>query len=120
MRKLILLLLFVFVSCVNAPVEDGYRLVPNPYSPQKDGFLDIYNKDGTNPVAGQYRVRVFNYNLKLIYEETLTADGSKPVQYSGISTAGSKLAPGLYFVQVISMIGSTETTESSYTNLLVK
>ena len=97
-----------------------YRLVPNPYNPAKNGFLQISKKDGSNLNAGRYSLRVHDYNLKLVYQDTYELTAAGTIRYPGITQNGSKLAPGLYFLQIVSSDSAAQTTSSDFTKLLVQ
>ncbi len=104
--KLIRLIFFalaaVFAACSNLPPDDAtsFKAYPNPYNPAA-GNLTLEKTSGAFTGTDHHDLVVLDYNLTEVYRTTATVTAGK-ISWPGIDNAGTKVAPGVYYVKVIS------------------
>lgn len=109
-RILFLTALFSFAACSNLPPDEtsGIKAYPNPYNPTQ-GVLTIEKTDGSAFSSTQNDLVVYDFSLQEVYRaNTLPVDAptNKKIVWAGIDASSVKVAPGFYYLKLVS-IGQT-------------
>lgn len=110
-RKLLLAIPFVLLlaACSNLPPDEnsGIKAYPNPYNPTQ-GNLTIEKNDGTAFSTSQNDLVVYDFNLHEVYRANpIPVDATnKKIVWAGFDNSGVKVAPGVYYLKLVS-IGQT-------------
>jgi hypothetical protein len=91
-------------ACSNLPPESpgGIKAYPNPYLPTS-GSLTIEKTDGTQfSTTDQHDLVIYDFNLREIYRANPPATAAGKIFWSGIDTDGTKVAPGIYYLKLVS------------------
>ncbi len=124
-RKLLLALPFlILTACSNLPPDEtsGIKAYPNPYNPPQ-GNLTIEKVDGTAFSATQNDLVVYDFNLHEIYRANpipVDATTYKKIVWAGFDNSGIKVAPGVYYVKVVSVGQTSAVNADSMFKLVVQ
>lgn len=125
-RKLTLALPFVLflAACSNLPPDEtaGIKAYPNPYNPTQ-GNLTIEKTDGTAFSATQNDLIVYDFSLQEVYRanpQPDTASGSRKIYWAGFDNSGVKVAPGVYYIKIVSIGQTTAVNADSMFKLVVQ
>jgi len=110
-------------ACSNMPQDDAniIKAYPNPYNPTA-GVLTIERTDGS-AFAAQNDLIIYDFNLAEVYRATVAPEPTstnKKLLWGGIDSGGTRVAPGIYYVKVISTGTTTVTNADSMFKLIVQ
>jgi hypothetical protein len=93
----------LITSCSNLPPDDAasFKAYPNPYNPAA-GNLTLEKTSGIFSSTDHHDLVVLDYNLTEIYRTTATVTTTNKISWPGIDSGGTKVAPGVYYLKVIS------------------
>jgi len=112
----------LLAACNNMPADDAniIKAYPNPYVASA-GVLTIERSDGT-PFAAQNDLVIYDFNLAEVYRANIAPDAatSKKLVWGGVDSGGTRVAPGIYYVKVITTSATSVTNADSMFKLIVQ
>jgi hypothetical protein len=96
----------LLVACNNMPPDDTapFKAYPNPYNPSQ-GTLTIEKTSGSAfDSADHHDLVVLDFGLNEVYRTTVIPTTTAPtgkIYWTGIDNGGTKVAPGIYYLKVI-------------------
>lgn len=123
-RKLTLAIPFMllFAACSNLPPDEtsGIKAYPNPYNPTQ-GNLTIEKVDGTAFSTAQNDLVVYDFSLTEVYRANPQPDGTgKKIFWAGFDNSGVKVAPGVYYIKLVSIGQTSAANADSMFKLVVQ
>ncbi len=112
-----------FAACSNMPSDEAniLKAYPNPYNPTQ-GNLTIERSDGS-AFSAQNDLVIYDFNLAEVYRASVAptdAPTNKKLTWGGIDSGGVRVAPGVYFVKVITTTATTVVNADSMFKLIVQ
>ncbi|AFM13875.1 hypothetical protein [Turneriella parva] len=110
-------------GCSNMPQDDAniIKAYPNPYNPTA-GVLTIERTDGS-AFAAQNDLIIYDFNLAEVYRANIApidTGTNKKLVWGGVDSGGTRVAPGVYYVKVITTSATTVTNADSMFKLIVQ
>ncbi len=111
------------LACSNLPQDDSnlIKAYPNPYSPTA-GVLTVERTDGS-AFAAQNDLIIYDFNLAEVYRANIApidAGTNKKLVWGGVDSGGTQVAPGVYYVKVVTTSATTVTNADSMFKLIVQ
>ena len=111
------------MACSNLPQDDAniIKAYPNPYNPTA-GVLTIERTDGSQ-FAAQNDLIIYDFNLAEVYRGTVAPEPTstnKKLLWGGVDAGGNRVAPGVYYVKVITTSATSVTNADSMFKLIVQ
>lgn len=116
---------FLFIAaCSNLPPDEtaGIKAYPNPYNPTQ-GNLTIEKVDGSAFSASQNDLVVYDFSLHEVYRANpipVDAPTNKKIVWAGFDNSGIKVAPGVYYLKLISVGQTSAVNADSMFKLVVQ
>jgi|JI8StandDraft_1071087.scaffolds.fasta_scaffold06576_5 hypothetical protein len=113
----------LFAACNNMPADDAniIKAYPNPYDAAA-GVLTIERSDGS-AFAAQNDLVIYDFNLAEVYRANVApidAPTNKKLVWGGVDSGGTRVAPGIYYVKVITTSATSVTNADSMFKLIVQ
>lgn len=110
-------------ACSNMPQDDAniIKAYPNPYNPTA-GVLTVERTDGS-AFAAQNDLIIYDFNLAEVYRANIAPIDSptnKKLVWGGVDAGGTRVAPGVYYVKVVTTSATTVTNGDSMFKLIVQ
>lgn len=125
-RKLFLTIAFAALlgACSNLPPDEtsGIKAYPNPYNPTQ-GNLTIEKVDGTAFSTAQNDLVVYDFSLHEVYRanpQPVDSPANKKIVWAGFDNSGIKVAPGTYYLKLVSIGQTTAVNADSMFKLVVQ
>lgn len=122
--KLAIPFLLLIAACSNLPPDEtaGIKAYPNPYNPTQ-GNLTIEKLDGTAFSTTQNDLVVYDFSLHEVYRANpipVDAPTNKKIVWAGFDSSGIKVAPGVYYLKVVSVGQTSAVNADSMFKLVVQ
>ena len=123
-NKLLLIIpaLLWMSACSNLPPDEtaGIKAYPNPYNPTQ-GNLTIEKTDGSDFSTTQNDLVVYDFSLHEIYRANPQPDTlKKKIYWAGFDNSGVKVAPGVYYLKLVSVGQTSVANVDSMFKLVVQ
>ena len=125
-RKFALAIPFLlFISaCSNLPPDEtaGIKAYPNPYNPTQ-GNLTIEKVDGSAFSTTQNDLVVYDFSLHEVYRANpipVDVGTNKKIVWAGFDNSGIKVAPGVYYLKLVSVGQTSAVNADSMFKLVVQ
>jgi hypothetical protein len=125
-RKLTLAIPFMLLlaACSNLPPDEtaGIKAYPNPYNPTQ-GNLTIEKIDGTAFSTTQNDLVVYDFSLHEVYRANpipVDVGTNKKIVWAGFDNSGIKVAPGVYYLKIVSIGQTSAVNADSMFKLVVQ
>ena len=119
LKKTAILVLFVLsygagsISAIEFKIGK-VKAYPNPFSPRSEKLTIV--PENSSAFDGDVTYCVYNYNQKMLYKGSAS---NSPIYWSGHTTDGKIIVPGLYFIKIV-QTRSDYSTGSTIIKLIVK
>lgn len=110
-----------FAACSNLPPDEtaGIKAYPNPYNPTQ-GNLTIEKTDGSAFSTTQNDLVVYDFNLREVYRANPQPLTATKIIWAGLDSAGVKVAPGFYYLKLVSIGQNSVSNADSMFKLVVQ
>lgn len=94
------------------PIEDGYEYTPNVFSPNNDGYNDIFKLAGIpDPCYDEIKVEIYNRWGQLVYDFEILPESGDLIEWDGKNKGGNYVAGGTYYLWIKGQYGGVEVEE---------
>lgn len=120
-KRLLLTTVLILTACSNMPQDEntGLKAYPNPYNPTA-GVLTIERADGAAfPSPAQHDLVIYDYGLHEVYRanpQPVDSPANKKIVWSGYDSSGVRVAPGIYYLKLVTIGASSAGSAISVSN----
>lgn len=95
------------------PIQDGYEYTPNVFSPNGDGFNDVFTIVGLpDECYDDIKLEIYNRWGQLVFEDEILPETGDIIEWDGKNQGGNAVAEGTYFLWIKGQYGGVEVEEN--------